>query len=291
MAITLLVRGPIRIRLARFTVASAIATGISQLVLLSVYWVGLTDAAAASTLAFLAGSVPHFLMVRYWAWRDTDPGRLPQQLTTYFTVTLVGGVVSIALTTLAEHLLLPLVSGQGWQAVVLTLSYLAASGPVFLLKFALFDRAFAARGSAGEPADQLGQGARGEPGRAGGHLVVVPLRPGRASDVEVRPRQAGGELPQEHRRGDPARSGWALPDVGDVAAHGSANSSSTEPASVDSGMRHQRSPARSPASITRPATSSAVANTPPVRSPSETFIAPVSVATSTSRSGESRSAA
>jgi putative flippase GtrA len=151
VAITLLVRGPIRIRLARFTVASAIATGISQLVLLSVYWVGLTDAAAASTLAFLAGSLPHFLMVRYWAWRDTDPGRMPQQLTTYFTVTLIGGVVSIALTTLAEHLLLPLVSGQGWQAVVLTLSYLAASGPVFLLKFALFDRAFAGRAQRANP--------------------------------------------------------------------------------------------------------------------------------------------
>lgn len=145
MAITLLVKGSIRIRLARFSVASAIATGISQLVLLTVYWIGFTDAAAASTLAFLAGSVPHFLMVRYWAWRDTEPGRLRHQLTTYFTVTLVGGVASIALTTLAELLLVPLVSGQGWRAVVLTLSYLAASGPVFLVKFALFDRAFTNR--------------------------------------------------------------------------------------------------------------------------------------------------
>ncbi|HEV7652267.1 MAG TPA: GtrA family protein [Actinophytocola sp.] len=145
MGTTLLVRGPVRIRLARFTVASAIATGISQLVLLTVYWVGWTDAAAASTLAFLAGSVPHFLMVRYWAWHDADPGRLRQQLTTYFTVTLVGGLASIALTTLAEQFLLPLVDGQGWRAALLTLSYLAASGPVFLVKFALFDRAFAHR--------------------------------------------------------------------------------------------------------------------------------------------------
>jgi putative flippase GtrA len=145
VATTLLVSGPVRIRLARFTVASVIATALSQLVLLTVYWVGWTDAAAASTLAFLVGSVPHFLMVRYWAWRDTDPGRLRHQLTTYFTVTLVGGVASIALTTLTEFLLVPLVSGQGWRAVVLTLSYLAASGPVFLVKFALFDRAFASR--------------------------------------------------------------------------------------------------------------------------------------------------
>jgi putative flippase GtrA len=133
---------PSRIRLARFTVASAIATGISQVVLLVVYGWTTLDATTASTIAFLAGSVPHFLMVRYWAW---PPGKLRSQLTTYLTVTLIGGVASIALTTLAEQLVLPLLPSGGWQAIALTLSYLAASGPVFLAKFAIFDRVFAAR--------------------------------------------------------------------------------------------------------------------------------------------------
>ncbi|OLF15593.1 GtrA family protein [Actinophytocola xanthii] len=137
-------RSRLRIRLARFTVASAIATGISQLVLLTLYWTGWSDGATtASTIAFLAGSVPHFLMVRYWAWRDTEPARLGSQLTTYFTVTLLSGVASIGLTTLAEEALLPMVTEQGWRAVMLAVSYLAASGPVFLVKFALFERAFA----------------------------------------------------------------------------------------------------------------------------------------------------
>lgn len=136
---------PSRTRLARFTVASAIATGISQVVLLAVYGTTSLDATTASTIAFLAGSAPHFLMVRYWAWEDTSPGRLRAQLTTYLTVTLIGGLASIALTTLAEDLLLPLLPSGGWQAVALTLSYLAASGPVFLAKFAVFDRTFARR--------------------------------------------------------------------------------------------------------------------------------------------------
>jgi putative flippase GtrA len=131
-----------RIRLARYTVASAVATGISQVVLLVVYGVTTLDATTASTIAFLAGSAPHFLMVRHWAW---PPGKLRSQLTTYLTVTLVGGVASIALTTLAEQVVLPLLPAGGWQAVALTLSYLAASGPVFLAKFAVFDRVFATR--------------------------------------------------------------------------------------------------------------------------------------------------
>lgn len=132
---------PPRIRLARFSVASAIATGISQVVLLVLYGWSTLDATAASTIAFLVGSVPHFLMVRYWAW---PPGKLRAQLTMYLTVTLVGGLASIGLTTAAEWLILPFVSA-GWQPLVLTLSYLAASGPVFLAKFAIFDRVFAAR--------------------------------------------------------------------------------------------------------------------------------------------------
>src|ERR1044071_2477037 len=111
-------------RLARFTVASAIATGISQVVLLVVYSWTTVDATTASTIAFLAGSVPHFLMVRYWAW---PPGKLRSQLTTYLTVTLIGGVASIALTTLAEQLVLPLLPEGGWQAVALTLSSLAGA--------------------------------------------------------------------------------------------------------------------------------------------------------------------
>ena len=132
---------PPRIRLARFTVASAIATGISQVVLLAVYGWTSVDATTASTIAFLAGSAPHFLMVRYWAW---PPGKLRSQLTTYLTVTLIGGVASIALTTAADKLVLPLLP-SGWQPIALTLSYLAASGPVFLAKFAVFDRVFATR--------------------------------------------------------------------------------------------------------------------------------------------------
>jgi len=84
-------------------------------------------------------------MVRYWAWRNTDPGQLRNQLTTYLTVTLIGGLASIGLTTATETLLGPMITDQGWRAVMLTISYLAASGPVFVLKFAIFDRVFAGR--------------------------------------------------------------------------------------------------------------------------------------------------
>jgi putative flippase GtrA len=130
-----------RIRFARFTVASAIATTITQLVFVTGYSFGPNDALTVSTVAFAAGTVPHFLMVRYWAWAEHDPSRLGRQLTGYLVVTVAGGAASIGLATLAEPLVATL--DPDWQAVLLSAAYLAASGPVFLAKFFVFDRIFA----------------------------------------------------------------------------------------------------------------------------------------------------
>lgn len=131
-----------RIRFARFTVASAIATTITQVVLVAGYAFGPADALTASTVAFLAGAVPHFLMVRYWAWAEHDPSQLGRQLTGYLVVTVVGGVASIGLTTLTEPLVTTL--APAWPAVLLSVAYLLASGPVFLAKYFVLDRLFAA---------------------------------------------------------------------------------------------------------------------------------------------------
>jgi len=131
-----------RIRFARFTVASAIATTITQLVLVAEYAVGTGDALTASTVAFLAGAVPHFVLVRYWAWAEHDPSKLGRQLTGYLAVTALGGVASIGLTTLTEPLVTTL--APDWQVILLSVAYLVASGPVFLVKFVVLDRLFAA---------------------------------------------------------------------------------------------------------------------------------------------------
>lgn len=124
-----------RLRFTRFSVASMMATAISQVVLLACYLLGGIDPLTASTMAFLAGAVPQFLIVRRWAF-----GQLPRQLLTFGVVTAIGGLLSVAVVTLVDTLVGPMIAERELRALALNLVYLAGGAPIFLAKFAVLDR-------------------------------------------------------------------------------------------------------------------------------------------------------
>ncbi|WP_436493888.1 GtrA family protein [Actinokineospora sp. HUAS TT18] len=132
-----------RARFTKYTVASLVATGLSQLVLYGLYSSAMMDAAAASAVAFAAGAVPHFVMIRWWAWGQRGMPRLTRQVVGYIVVTALGGLVSVALTTAADWAFQPLVADRGSRTLVLNLAYVLSGLPVFLAKFAFLDRVFA----------------------------------------------------------------------------------------------------------------------------------------------------
>lgn len=134
-------RGVTRI-FTRYTVASLIATAISQVVLLVLYWAWEVDAMTASTIAFLVGSLPHFLMVRSWAWGNKGSVGRQAEIVAYIVVTAAGGVLSIGITTVMDWLLDPLITDRGWRTIGLVVAYLASGAPVFLLKFFALDKVF-----------------------------------------------------------------------------------------------------------------------------------------------------
>lgn len=126
----------------RYTVASLLATGISQVVLLVMFWIWETDAMTASTIGFLVGAVPHFLLIRHWAWGNKGSAGRRTQIVAYVVVTAAGGALSIGITTMMDWLLAPLVDDRGWRSFGLVVAYLASGAPVFLLKFFALDRVF-----------------------------------------------------------------------------------------------------------------------------------------------------
>lgn len=134
-------RGVTRI-FTRYTMASLLATAISQVVLLVMYWVWETDAMTASTIAFLVGAVPHFLLIRRWAWGNRGAAGRQAEIVAYVVVTAAGGVLSVGITTLMDWLLSGLVDDRGWRTIGLIVSYLASGAPVFLLKFFALDKVF-----------------------------------------------------------------------------------------------------------------------------------------------------
>lgn len=128
---------------AKFSAASAVATGVSQLVLVG-YWLGDADALTAGVAAFVAGAVPQFLIVRYWVWGGTmERTELRRQLLIFTLVTAAGGVAAIGTTALVDGTLGALVDNRAQEALLLNASYLLGGAPVFLAKFAILDRAYA----------------------------------------------------------------------------------------------------------------------------------------------------
>ncbi|CAM3936159.1 GtrA/DPMS transmembrane domain-containing protein [Kibdelosporangium persicum] len=126
----------------RYTMASLLATAISQVVLLALYWAWEADAMTASTVAFLVGAVPHFLLIRQWAWGNRGRAGRRAEIVAYVVVTAAGGALSIGITTAVDWLLAPLIDDRGWHAFGLVIAYLASGAPVFLLKFFALDRVF-----------------------------------------------------------------------------------------------------------------------------------------------------
>ncbi|MCP2273348.1 GtrA-like protein [Actinokineospora diospyrosa] len=132
----------VRVRFTRYTVASLVATGISQLVLFVLYGWGVFGALVASTVAFAVGAVPHFVMIRWWAWGQRGMPRLTRQVVGYLVVTVLGGLVSVLLTAAADWLVGPLVADRAARTLVLNVTYVLSGLPVFVAKYAFLDRVF-----------------------------------------------------------------------------------------------------------------------------------------------------
>ena len=92
---------------------------------------------------------------------------------------------------------------------------------------------------------QLGERADRDAARALGLKRLGLVGPGRARDVEVRPRQAARELFEEHRRRDRAgRSAADVREIGDVAAQAARSSPRAAAAARGDRRRARRSRAR-----------------------------------------------
>lgn len=123
--------------LTRYTLASGLATSVSQAVLLGFTFLGHAPAAVASTAAFAAGAVPQFLLIRRWA-----AGTLPRQLAVYLLITAASGLISIGLVTLVDLLVNPLITNPELRPLALNLGYLLGGAPLFLAKYLALDRTF-----------------------------------------------------------------------------------------------------------------------------------------------------
>lgn len=84
-------------RLLRYSATSLIALAVSESTLLVLYGTGVLNATAAALVGNLAGTVPSFLLSRYWIWREAPRNRTARQIVLYWSTS----VVCIALSSIA----------------------------------------------------------------------------------------------------------------------------------------------------------------------------------------------
>jgi putative flippase GtrA len=122
---------------AKYSAASVVATVISQVAFALCYWFG-TAPIVATTVAWVCGTVPSYLMNRRWTWGHS--GRPGRDLLPYAIIVVTSAVLAGLVTTLTDNAVQGRVASHFWQTVLVSGSYLGTYGVLFILKFVLFDR-------------------------------------------------------------------------------------------------------------------------------------------------------
>ena len=135
-------RGHLIGKLLRYAAGSLVATVCSYATFVFCYGLVHTGTAVASTIGWLAGAIPNYWLNRSWTWRRRGRPALAKELLPYIAIVLVTVLLAVMATGLAERLLLRADVDQPWRTVLVSATFLAVYGVVFLLRFFLLDRLF-----------------------------------------------------------------------------------------------------------------------------------------------------
>ena len=124
-------------RLARYAATSAIAFGVSEATLLILYGSGVVDATVAALIANLVGTVPSYLMSRYWIWKEAARTRVGRQVVLYWS-TSIASIVGTSLATGAIATLVP--PGRRFHLAVVGIGFFVVSIMFWLAKFVIYQR-------------------------------------------------------------------------------------------------------------------------------------------------------
>jgi putative flippase GtrA len=124
----------------KFFAGSLVGMTISQIVLIGLYGIWGMSALPAGIIAFVAGSIPNFLINRRWAWGKKKMDTAKREVLPYAIVVGLGGLASSGLSAYFEHWIRPEVQSHFVRTVLLDIAYVASYGIFFILKFAVLDR-------------------------------------------------------------------------------------------------------------------------------------------------------
>ncbi len=124
-------------RLVRYAATSGLAFAVSEATLLILYGSGVVGATVAALVANVAGTIPSYLMSRYWIWKEAERSRAARQVVLYWATS----AVCIVLTSLATGAIAKLVPKDNpFHLAIVGVGFLVVSVVFWLGKFVVYQR-------------------------------------------------------------------------------------------------------------------------------------------------------
>jgi putative flippase GtrA len=124
----------------RFAAGTAVSTACSQAAFVLLFGVLSVSATVSGAVAFVAGTVPNFLIHRYWTWRRSGPVGIRRELLPYLVVITFSGLVAVGITAGVDRLIGETINDRAMRTVIVAVAFNASFLPLFILKFTLLDR-------------------------------------------------------------------------------------------------------------------------------------------------------
>jgi putative flippase GtrA len=126
-------------RVWRYLVASVVATAVTELCFVALDATDMSPSTLAGVVAFLAGAVPKFVLLRWWVWRLSGTPRVVGEVLPYAAIAGGTGLAAGALTSLAESAIEDEVASRTLEVLLVAGAFLVVMGAVFALRYVLFD--------------------------------------------------------------------------------------------------------------------------------------------------------
>ncbi len=125
-------------RITRYTIGSIIAAATSAVVFAILYVIGV-GTTPCSVAAFVAGAVPNWVLNRRWAWKLQGRPSFGREILGYILVSAVALVASALTTEWTNGQVQSIPAHHGLRVILVTASYVAVQGVLFVAKFAVYE--------------------------------------------------------------------------------------------------------------------------------------------------------
>lgn len=124
-------------RWLRYLLTSGLSTVISEIALVALYAAGITGATTAAVLATLVGTIPSYLISRYWIWPEADRRGVGRQMALYW-LTTGASLVASSLATGAAAAHAP--GGRGLHVAVASVAYVGTYVILWVAKYVVYQK-------------------------------------------------------------------------------------------------------------------------------------------------------